>query len=515
MESVLALRACLTACGVVSILSGCNRPKADAASETGAVVRDSGMDPGASSTANKGKIPLTTKSDEVKKLYAEGLAQFDQVRLHDAHQKFKQAAAKDPQFAMAHYQLALTSPSNKEAQAHVKQAVNLSGNASEGERLAILGLQAGFNADPAKSLEYAQEAVQKYPEDERARLNLGFGYAGRQDYQKAVDELNRAIELDPNFSTAYNALGYAYRPMGNYPEAEKAFKKYIELVPNDPNPYDSYAELLMKTGRFDESIAQYRKALAIDPHFSNSHYGIASNLMFQGKHDQAIAEAQKLTAAAQNDGDRRLAFFTRTVVYADQGKNDLAQKEMEKQYTLDSKINDPAQMAGDAQAIGFILLAAGKADAAEKRFQQARDLQVNSSLPQETKDDAGLGYHYDLARVAVAKQDLAKAKSEAAEYLNGAEAKKNDFRIRQGHELAGTVALADKNYDEAIKELQQANQQDPYVLYVLAVAYQGKGDTAKAKETFKQAAESYTLPTLNYALIRAKAKQQAGSQPTS
>ena len=515
MESALAWRAYLAACGVVAILSGCNRPKADAVSETGSVVQDSGTVPGGSSTANKGKIPLTTKSDEAKKLYAEGLAQFDQVRFHEAHQKFQQAAAKDPQFAMAHYQLALTSPSNKEAQAHVKHAVDLAGNASEGERLTILSLQAGFNSDPSKSLEYAQETVQKYPDDSRAHLNLGFAYTGRQDYQKAVDELNKAIELDPNFSTAYNALGYVYRPMGNYPEAEKAFKKYIELVPNDPNPYDSYAELLMKTGRFDESIAQYRKALAIDPHFSNSHYGIASNLMFQGKHDQAIAEAQKLTAAAQNDGDRRLGFFTRTVVYADQGKAELAQKEMEKQYALDAKINDPAQMAGDAQAIGLILLAAGKTGEAEKRFQQARDLQVNSSLPQETKDDAVLGYHYDLGRVALAKQDLANAKSEAAEYLKGAEAKKNDFRIRQGHELAGSVALAEKNYEVAIKELQEANQQDPYVLYVLALAYQGKGDAAKAKETFKQAAESYILPTLNYALIRAKAKQEAGPQSTS
>jgi tetratricopeptide (TPR) repeat protein len=274
-------------------------------------------------------------------------------------------------------------------------------------------------------------------------------------------------------------------------------------------------KLLMKTGRFDESIAQYRKALAIDPHFSNSHYGIASNLMFQGKHHQAIAEAQKLTSAAQNDADRRLAYFTRMVVYVDQGKNDLAQKEMERQYALDSKTNDPAQMAGDAQTIGLILLAAGKPDEAAKRFQQARDLQVNSSLPQEAKDDAALGYHYDLARVALAKQDLTKAKSEASEYLKGAEVKKNDFRIRQGHELAGTVALAEKNYDEAIKQLKQANQQDPYVLFLLAQAYQGKGDTAKATETFKQAAESYTLPTLNYALIRAKAKQQAGPQPTS
>ncbi len=119
-------------------------------------------------------------------------------------------------------------------------------------------------------------------------------------------------------------LGYSERFLGNYPESEAAFKKYIELVPNDPNPYDSYAELLMKTGRFDESIAQYRKALSIDPHFVSSHFGIASDLIFQGKHDQAIAEAQKMERAGRNDGDRRFAMFTTTVVLVDQGKTDPA-----------------------------------------------------------------------------------------------------------------------------------------------------------------------------------------------
>jgi tetratricopeptide (TPR) repeat protein len=270
---------------------------------------------------------------------------------------------------MAHYQLAVISPSNREAVAHTRQAVVLAGKASEGERLAILGLQAGINGDPAKSLEYAKQAVQKYPEDERARQNLAFAYSGQQDNEKAVDELNKAIELNPNFSPAYNSLGYAYRLVNRNADAEKAFKKYIELVPKDPNPYDSYAELLMKTGRFDESIAQYRKALSIDPHFSNSHYGIAADLMFQGKHAEAIAEAQKLADAARNDGDRRLAFFVTSVVYADQGKTDQALRETEKEYAFDSKLGDPTQMAADADAIGILLVEAGKPDQAQKRFQ--------------------------------------------------------------------------------------------------------------------------------------------------
>lgn len=512
MHNPFTRHAWLVAWAVVLVLMSCNRTKTDTARESGTVGSE---ESGKVASGSGAKVPVTTKSEEARKLYDEGLALFDQIRFHDARQRFEQAAAKDPDFAMAHYQLVITSPSSKEALAHTNHAVALAGKASEGERLAILGLQAGVNNDPAKSLEYAKEAVQKYPGDVRARQNLAFAYAGQQDNEKAVDELNKVIEIDPNFSPAYNTLGYAYRALKKNADAEKAFKKYIELVPNDPNPYDSYAELLMNTGRFDESIAQYRKALSIDPNFANSHYGIAANQMFQGKHGEALTEAQKAANAARNDGDRRFALFIKSVIFADQGRTDQAIGEIEKQYALDSKNGDPTQMAADAGAIGIILLDVGKPDQAQQRFQQALDLQMNSSVSPEGKEDAKLAHHYNLGRVALAQDDLATARVHAAEYLKGAEAKQNSTRIQQAHELAGTIALKEKNFDQAISELEQASQQDPYVVYVLASAYQGKGDKGKATELFKQAAEAYTLPTLNYALIRAKAKRQSAPESTS
>jgi tetratricopeptide (TPR) repeat protein len=491
-------RVWLTVCGVVCILTGCDRGKSDEARETGAA------------TENRGKIPMSTTSEEARQLHAKGVELADQLRPHQARPLFEQAVAKDPNFAMAHYDLAGASPNAKATTEHLNQAVALSENASEGERLTILVFQAINNGDPAKRLEYSKQLVAAYPEDERARTILGNTYFfAEQDYEKARDELQKAIEVEPNFAPAYNMLGYSHSALKDYPKAEEAFKKYIELVPNDPNPYDSYGELLMKTGKFDESIAQYRKALSIDPHFVGSHFGIAANLMYQGKHDQAIAEAMNLDAAGQNDADRRFALFTKAVVYADQGKNDAALKEIQKQYALAAKIGDTATMAGDAQTMGNILLNAGKPDQARQRFDQALSLVAKSSRSQEAKDNATLSHHYNVGRVALAKKDFATAKTEAAAYLEGAKAKDNEFRIRQAHKLTGKIALKEKNYDQAIAELAEANQQDPSVLYATGLAYQGKGDQAKAKELFRQAAESYTLPTFDHAFVRAKARRAA------
>ena len=78
--------------------------------------------------------------------------------------------------------------------------------------------------------------------------------------------------------------------------------------------------------------------------------------------------------------------------------------------------------------------------------------------------------------------------------------------------MDGRIALAEKDYDKAIAELQQANQQDPRNLYRMGQAYQGKGDSTKAKELCTKAAEFNSLPQLNYAFIRLKAQKMAAGK---
>jgi tetratricopeptide (TPR) repeat protein len=111
----------------------------------------------------------------------------------------------------------------------------------------------------------------------------------------------------------------------------------------------------------------------------------------------------------------------------------------------------------------------------------------------------------------VGKRDFAAAKAEAEEFRKGAEASRNPNQARQAHELAGMIALAEKDYDKAIAELQQANQQNPQNLYRLSQAYQAKGDGAKAKEFATKAAGFNSLPQLNYAFVRTKAQKMAST----
>lgn len=475
-------------------LSGCAKVEE---SKGPAVASNAGSD--------SGKIPVSTASEEARKEFLQGRDLQEKLLIQDSIQHFDKAISLDPNFALAELNRANVSPTGKEFFDHLKKAVSLSDKASNGERLLILGNEAGANGNAAKQKEYLDQLVAAYPNDERAHFNLGGYYFGQQDMPQAIEHYKKATELNPNYSTAFNILGYAYRQNADYANAETAFKKYIELIPKDPNPYDSYAELLLKMGRFDESIAQYQRALAIDSNFINSHQGIAAALMYQGKPDEAAAELQKITDKARSDAERRTALFALTVVDVDSGKMDNALAEVDKQYALGEKTNDIPAMTGDLQLKGNIMLEMGKPDEARALFERGLKMTEDSNLSQEIKDNAKLFHHFNLTRVALAKKDLTTARAEAESFRKGTETLKNPFQTKQAHELLGMIALEAKDYENAVVELQQANQQNPYDLYRLCQAYQGRGDMGKAKEFCTKAANFNSLPQLNLAFIRTKA----------
>jgi tetratricopeptide (TPR) repeat protein len=162
-------------------------------------------------------------------------------------------------------------------------------------------------------------------------------------------------------------------------------------------------------------------------------------------------------------------------------------------------------MTGDLQLKGNILWEMGKYDDAKAQYDQVFKTTQDSNLSQEIKDNATVFHHYNLARVALGKKDLATAKSEAEAFRQGTEAAKRPLQIKQAHQLLGMIALEEKDYAKAVSELQQANQQNPYDLYRLCQAYQGQGDGAHAKEFCGKAANFNSLPAIQYAFVRTKA----------
>jgi tetratricopeptide (TPR) repeat protein len=461
--------------------------------------------------ATTSKVPITTSSEEARQLYLQGRDLMEKLRATDAYPLFEKAVAKDPQFALGFLGMANAAPTNKTFFAALAKAVALADKVSEGEQLMIRGLAAGVNSDPDGQVRLYAKLVELYPGDERAVTLLGNVYFARQNYPTAIQYLSRATEIAPDFTQSYNQLGYAYRFEGKYPEAEKAFKKYIELLPGDPNPYDSYAEFLMKVGRFDESIASYRRALEVDPTFIASLIGIANDQMFQGKGDEARKTLRQLTSVARNDGERRQALFWTAQSYVMEGRDTDALRAVGEERTIADKSGDLSAQAGDTARMGNILLHAGKLDAADAKFAEAVALLQKAAVPAEVKEANRRNNLFNTARVALKRGDLKTAKAQAADYQKQVEAKNISFEVWQLHELLGMIALADRNYDLALVELGKSTKLNPRVLYLTAVAFQGRGDQQRARAT-AQAVADFNELNFVYAFVRPQAQRMlAGS----
>ncbi len=451
-----------------------------------------------------GKMPITAASDEARKLYVDGRDLLERLRGTDARRLFEQAVAKDPNFALGYVGLANTAGTNREFVDAVTKAAALADKVSEAERHQILGLEAGLKGDPNGNLAHLTALVKLCPNDERAHNLLAILYFGRQDYDNAIAEFVKATSINPKFSPPYNQLGYAYRFLERFSDAETAFKKYTELIPDDPNPYDSYAELLMKIGRFEESITMYEKALSIDPNFVNSYVGIGNDYLAMGKTDQARTAFAKVATRARNTGERRLARFWTAASYVHDGATDKAIDELKAGSALAEAEHDAGTMSGDLVQMGDVLREAGRPDEALAKYTEAVKVMDGSQLPEPVKAATRRNNLFEEGRVAVARHDLATAKSKAAEYASQVAARKAPFELRQQHELAGLIALAEKRYAAATEEFKQANQRDPRVLFLMAQAAQGAGDTQQAAALAQKVAHFNEL-SFNFAYVKSKA----------
>jgi tetratricopeptide (TPR) repeat protein len=457
--------------------------------------------------ADPATLPITTSSPEARALYLEGRDLVERLKGTEAHLKTDQAVKKDPKFALGWLQWATTSGTAQDFQTGMDNALANASHTTEAEQKFIHAAEAGARSRPAEQERLLGELAKQFPTDPRIQATIGIVVFARQDYDGAIRSLSRAVELDPKFTLPYNQLGYAYRAQGKNAEAEKTFKTYAELLPNDPNPHDSYAELLMRLGRFDESITEYKKALQIDPYFLSAYIGIANDQIFSGKGDEARATLNQMLTKARTDGEKRAALFWTSETYAHEERFSDAIKAVEEEKKIADASGDLVSASQDVNLIGNLLLAAGKPAEAAQKFEESLKLVDRSKASDAVKEAAHRNHLFDMGRVAVVKGDLATARATASKYSAAVNAKQVPFEVRQAHELAGLVAVHAKEWDTALAELGKAGTQNPRVTYLTGLAWQGKGDSAKAAEAFKAVADFNQLNG-NYALVRPQARRQ-------
>jgi TolB-like protein/Tfp pilus assembly protein PilF len=160
---------------------------------------------------------------------------------------YKEAIARDPNFALAIAQLA------------------------------ICRLRRHWLTDPLSEAELmeagalAKQALKLAPDLAEAHVALGlFYYYGFREYEPALTEFRRAIELQPNNSLALGFVAFVHRRQGKWDRTLEELKRSIELNPRDPYIMGGLAETYVFLRMWKEAEDAARRALTIDPHEATS-----------------------------------------------------------------------------------------------------------------------------------------------------------------------------------------------------------------------------------------------------
>ena len=466
-------------------------------------------------TRGPGEIPITTQSDEARKIFLEARQLAENLRSDEARVLFDQALEKDPEFALAHMGRALNATSVTDSRGHLDRAMALAADVSEDEKLFIEAYHAIFlENNPDKALLLRKRLVGRHPNDKRAHFVLGQSYAGRNKFDKAIAEYEKAIDIDEDYAPPYNSLGYTYMAKGEYDQTREAFRNYIRLIPGEANPYDSMADLLTRMGRHEEAIEHFQKAAELNPKFAFSQRKIGLNLVYLGRHDEgraayAKAIGMETTAPGKVFGMQMTAFS-----YLDEGNYPQALAEMDECIQMATETNLPYRLALLHSGACRIHVEMGNLNQAEESLASFRGVVEESDLSSADKDDFARLALFQEAVLASEGADFEGALDKAKELKANIEAGEDPAQMESYHLLLGYIYLEQGKSANAIENLQQADQQDPFPIYLLAVAESEAGNEAKAAELFREVAQWNEVLSqsfgnlhraLGYALVRSKA----------
>jgi hypothetical protein len=175
--------------------------------------------------ADKGKIPITTASEDARKAYLEARDLNEKLRAGDARLKFQEAVAKDPKFALAHLGAANTSITAQEFWDELKKAGELAAGAS-GRAAAHpvrRGQRQGRDGQGHQAGEHHRRQV---PARRTGAVLLGGLYFGRQQWDEGGARVQEgggpSIPNSPRRTISSVTRCVSWR---KYDEAEKAFQK--------------------------------------------------------------------------------------------------------------------------------------------------------------------------------------------------------------------------------------------------------------------------------------------------
>ncbi len=272
------------------------------------------------------------------------------------------------------------------------------------------------------------------------------------------------------------------------------FAQQQATAPNPVQDLARQAQQRIREGKEDEAVALARQAVSQNPGSYQAYNTLGAMLDFAGKYAEAREAFQKAADLAPTADNKSRALRAIAISFGFEGNCDGVVKAERPEYQRFLDVKDFYNAGEVANELARLCFDAGKLDVAEQWYKKGTDagLQEPDIKPERT-DLWHYRLEHALGRIAARRGNKVEAEKHVAaarELLdrgNMPAQQKEYFPY-----LTGFVALYTGDYQKALADLQQANQNDAYILGLLAQTYEKLGQQDKAAEYYKKVMASTT-----------------------
>ena len=265
------------------------------------------------------------------------------------------------------------------------------------------------------------------------------------------------------------------------------------------------ARKLNSEGRQDQAIAAYREALTRSPDSYDALYGLGIALDLAGREREARESFSRAIELAPPES-RNQALTAMAVLYAFSGDARGSSNFYRRVYDAQAAAENYQGAAETANALGRVYLETGDFDDAFKRYQTGYETaRRQRDLDAAAVDLWDMRWAHAQARISARRGRIPDARRSLETVRRILDKGTNPEELIQYPYLAGYVSLYANQPEDAVAELRQANQQDPFILALLAQAYEKVHDEQAASAAFEKALAS-NAHSINNAFARAIAR---------
>ncbi len=439
------------------------------------------------------KTPFVlTQSIPALRAYNEGLQLAGANKYSDAAKKFEEATAEDQTFALAFSQLGLTYKTlnfDDKADLASRQAVTLSDNLPESEKLLIQANNAVVTNDTDKGIAAYEKLTAANPDDTDAQFALAQLYEKAANYDAARKHLAVVRSADKNNPDVLLASGRVEIRAGN-PQAGLDFLGSAYNLATQTNNDVLKASVLQAEGiayrmlgKPKEALKNYQEALALRRSLNLQSAVGASLNEIAGVQDQlgdsaaALASYQESLEIRKRIGDKdgvATVLLNLGSFYDDHAKYDDALKVLNEALSQFRDLGDQSSLAVCLNNIGTAEGGLGNFQAALTYYQQALAIHeklkepdgIAESLHNLADTNVKLG-QYDVAITQYLKAiDTARASGDRRRVALESTSLGELFAVQ------GQYARALKSYQDAVNGFQALNDRT----YLMAAAQGGYGN---------------------------------------